>query len=98
MNEYKPPRSVPCQLRTMAQRWQPRAIIKRFWFGDGTLEYQTSIGLQQKKKMDGHNVAGYVRNIVIIPDGRFVCNEDSNGKLLFLDLKRDDNVANVSCA
>lgn len=45
-------------------------------------------GLQRKKKMEGHNVAGYACDIAISPDGRFVCSGDSNGKLLFWDFKR----------
>jgi len=45
-------------------------------------------GLQRKKKMEGHNVAGYACDISISPDGRFVCSGDSNGKLYFWDFKR----------
>jgi pre-mRNA-processing factor 17 len=45
-------------------------------------------GLQRKKKMEGHNVAGYACDIAISPDGRFVCSGDSNGKLFFWDFKR----------
>mmetsp|Transcript_38419 Transcript_38419/g.80835 ORF Transcript_38419/g.80835 Transcript_38419/m.80835 type:complete len:673 (+) Transcript_38419:63-2081(+) len=44
--------------------------------------------LQRKKKMEGHNVAGYACDIAISPDGRFVCSGDSNGKLFFWDFKR----------
>jgi WD40 repeat protein len=45
-------------------------------------------GHQRKKKMEGHNVAGYACDITISPDGRFVCSGDSNGKLFFWDFKR----------
>lgn len=44
--------------------------------------------LQRKKKMEGHNTAGYACDIAISPDGRFVCSGDSNGKLFFWDFKR----------
>ena len=44
--------------------------------------------LQRKKKMEGHNVAGYACDIAVSPDGRFVCSGDSNGKLFFWDFKR----------
>lgn len=44
--------------------------------------------LQRKKKMEGHNVAGYACDIAISPDGRFICSGDSNGKLFFWDFKR----------
>lgn len=45
-------------------------------------------GLQRKKKMEGHNCAGYACDIAISPDGRFVTSGDSNGKLYFWDFKR----------
>ncbi|KAL7445021.1 hypothetical protein ACHAXH_009783 [Discostella pseudostelligera] len=44
--------------------------------------------LQRKKKMEGHNVAGYACDIAISPDGRFVASGDGNGKLFFWDFKR----------
>lgn len=44
--------------------------------------------LQRKKKMEGHNVAGYACDIAISPDGRFVCSGDGNGKLFFWEFKR----------
>lgn len=54
------------------------------------LVYQAGdrFALQRKKKMEGHNTAGYACDIAISPDGRFVCSGDSNGKLFFWDFKR----------
>lgn len=54
------------------------------------LVYQAGdrFALQRKKKLEGHNTAGYACDIAISPDGRFVCSGDSNGKLFFWDFKR----------
>ncbi|KAL7482309.1 hypothetical protein ACHAW6_010265 [Cyclotella cf. meneghiniana] len=44
--------------------------------------------LQRKKKMEGHNTAGYACDITVSPDGRFVCSGDADGKICFWDFKK----------
>lgn len=47
--------------------------------------YQGSgkFSLQRKKKFVGHQVAGYACDLVVSPDGQFLCSGDGHGKLCF---------------